>query len=66
MSLLKNGVLFYCFKSYFVVKRIFLSFIFYFLKEIGSALKPFSPLHSQLKSPQKKRVQKKKGFKKIP
>ncbi len=26
---------------------------FYFLKGIGSALKPFSPLHSQLKSQKK-------------
>ncbi|RKV42962.1 hypothetical protein DD763_00430 [Helicobacter pylori] len=33
--MLKNGFLFYCFRSYFVVKRIFLSFIFYFLKGIG-------------------------------
>lgn len=30
-----------------------LKVLFYFLKGIGSALKPFSPLHSQLKSPQK-------------
>ncbi|KHL87123.1 hypothetical protein HPY207_07090 [Helicobacter pylori] len=51
--MLKNGVLFYCFRSYFVVKRIF----FYFLKGIG--------VNFTL-DPPKERAQKKKGFKRNP
>ncbi|KHL79022.1 hypothetical protein HPY1089_03805 [Helicobacter pylori] len=52
--MLKNGFLFYCFRSYFVVKRIFLSFIF--LKGIGGNF---------TLDPKKQRVQK-KGFKRNP
>ncbi|RVZ87037.1 hypothetical protein EC601_01550 [Helicobacter pylori] len=50
--MLKNGVLFYCFQSYFVVKRIF----FYFLKGIGV---DFTLDPSKRKGSKKERLQKK-------
>ncbi len=55
----------FCLKNFIFKKWVFV--LFYFLKGIGSALKPFSPLHSQLKSlPKKRGFKKKKGFKRNP